>query len=231
MKKPPLLLCIETSSSCCSVALFSGDALVGHSDLLVDRAHARLLPGLVDQLLEALQVDRKRLSAVALSCGPGSYTGLRIGSSTAKGFCFGLDIPLVVVPTLEAMAWQLLPFADSFGTQTLFCPWLPCRAGEIYYALYTKNGAPVGKEGVFCAGAERPFADLKERICFVGGTPQPLHDVLGKKGAHVFCTDVYPTARTMGKLAYEAFRAHRFTALEDHESAYLRDFLVRSPKA
>src|SRR5688500_14540997 len=115
------LLALETSSTICSVALFQDHQLLGISELQIEKSHSSHITVLVEQLLHNCQVPLAALSAIVLSGGPGSYTGLRIGSSTAKGLCFSVDIPLVEVSTLKALAAAaaaLTPQASRF----LFCP-------------------------------------------------------------------------------------------------------------
>ena len=128
-----LWLGIETSTEVCSVALFEGKRVLVHTDSQLPKAHLRLLPLLIDPLFWAMRREKSELKAVALASGPGSYTGLRVASSLAKGMALGLSVPLWRVPTLQAMTAQVRPF---FSQETLFCPVLPSRRQEVYVALY-----------------------------------------------------------------------------------------------
>ena len=229
MRGPPLLLCLETTGPCCSVGVFSGEELLGHHEVRLDRAHARLLPDLISHVLSALQIDKKMLSAVALSGGPGSYTGLRIGSSIAKGLCYGLDIPLLVISTLAAMCEQVTAFVGVIR-EALLCPWLPARAGTVYYALYRKDGTPIVNDAVLHMETHHPLTAYESQgICFVGGEAQALRDVLPANEAYAWVENIYPTVRSMGKIAYRHFKAERFVALGEYESTYLSDFFVKPP--
>ena len=124
-----LILSLETTSPICSVALHRDSELIGYSELHLDKSHSSALMPLVNHLLEVSMVDRDELEAVAVSRGPGSYTGLRIGTSSAKGLCYALDIPLISVDTLQAMAASVIPFAPEGA---LLVPVLDARRMEVY---------------------------------------------------------------------------------------------------
>ncbi|MDB5263008.1 MAG: tRNA ((37)-N6)-threonylcarbamoyltransferase complex dimerization subunit type 1 TsaB, partial [Adhaeribacter sp.] len=136
------LLALETSSTVCSVALYKNEQLLGAMELQIEKSHSSHITVLTEQLLQNCQVAFSGLSAVAISGGPGSYTGLRIGSATAKGFCFSLDIPLIEVSTLEAIAAAAIsgtPRANEY----LFCPMIDARRMEVYAGIMTHELEPV----------------------------------------------------------------------------------------
>src|SRR5688572_6466918 len=129
-----LILALETSSNVCSVALYKEQELLGISEIRIEKSHATYITVMVDQLLQNCQVAKEELSAIAVSGGPGSYTGLRVGSATAKGLCFALDIPLIEVPTMQSMAYEVisnLPNPEKFW----YCPMIDARRMEVYTCL------------------------------------------------------------------------------------------------
>src|SRR6476620_7668609 len=129
-----LLLALETSSSVCSVALLLDGKLLGSSELRLEKSHSSHITILIQQLLHNTGFTEKDFSAIAVSGGPGSYTGLRIGTSTAKGLCFALDIPMIAVSTLHALALQAIKFTSN-ASEYLFCPMIDARRMEVYTAL------------------------------------------------------------------------------------------------
>ena len=149
-----MILALETATSTGSVALYS-QSLIGEYTLNIQRTHSeRLMPAVV-KILEDAQIKPKDLGAIAVSVGPGSFTGLRIGVMTAKAMAWSLDVPLVGVPTLDAMAWNLR------YTQGLLCPALSCRRGEFYSAFYTADGTgEIQRQTDYLA---LPLASLEEK--------------------------------------------------------------------
>src|SRR6187551_564583 len=121
-----LILSLETSTTVCSVALAQDGRLIGTSELRLEKSHSSHITVLIQQLLENTGFTNQDLSAIAVSGGPGSYTGLRIGTSTAKGLCYALDIPLIAVSTLHALAWQTISYTAN-SAEFLFCPMLDAR--------------------------------------------------------------------------------------------------------
>ena len=138
---PTLLLSLETSSPVCSVALhdLTSGKLLGQSELRLEKSHSSHLSVLISQLLENTGHALADVAAVAVSDGPGSYTGLRIGAAAAKGLCYALDIPLVAVSTLQSLAHQVAR-STARAEQFLYCPMLDARRQEVYAALYTHDG-------------------------------------------------------------------------------------------
>src|SRR5690606_26392897 len=125
------ILCIETSTDVCSVALTAGGAVVAAAEIREAQAHASRLAPLIQEVMAAAGIGYGDLSAVAVSKGPGSYTGLRIGTSTAKGLCYALNIPLIGIGTLDLLAWQGITSTDV-DRETLLCPMIDARRMEVY---------------------------------------------------------------------------------------------------
>ena len=131
-----LLLLIETSAAVCSVALSRDGNILSYREEQEPNRHAELLSVFCDEVLREANVSAQQLDAIAVSGGPGSYTGLRIGTSTAKGYCFALGIPLIAVPTLEAMAAGMIPSAQQ---DEILCPMVDARRMEVYTSLYATD--------------------------------------------------------------------------------------------
>jgi tRNA threonylcarbamoyladenosine biosynthesis protein TsaB len=217
------ILCLETSTDVCSVALFADDRLVDSCEVHEPQAHAAKLSLLVEEGLRQSRVTTYQLSAVAVSEGPGSYTGLRIGVSTAKGLCYALGIPLIAVGTLELMASPFL------GGDWL-CPMIDARRMEVYCALFDESGHVVEKPHakVIDSGS---FSDVlaARRVMFFGNGAMKCRDVLAHEHA-VFVEGVYPRAADMGKLAGERFAAQHFVDLASFEPVYLKEFAAKKAR-
>ena len=131
----PNILHIETSTSVCSVAVSVDGVVKNHFESLDGPSHASLLGVFVQKAVEYMRENSIKPDAVAVSCGPGSYTGLRIGVSEAKGLCFGWNVPLISVPTLELLACGVM-FRNFFDDDVLYCPMIDARRMEVYAAVY-----------------------------------------------------------------------------------------------
>ena len=130
------ILCIETSTTVCSVCIIADEKIISFREVNNGFSHAENLHGFIEEVLKESNLSFSQLSAVAVSKGPGSYTGLRIGVSAAKGLCYALNIPLISIDTLQSMAWGA---AQTKNDTVLFCPMLDARRMEVYCAVYTKN--------------------------------------------------------------------------------------------
>ncbi len=144
----PLILNIETSSLICSACLSSDGKVLAHKESSEQQNHASIINILIEELFQQTGKSLNDLSAVAVSSGPGSYTGLRIGVSTAKGICYALNLPLIAVNTLEAMVCgykeqNLSSIKSSVQNNILFCPIIDARRAEVYYGLYNFSGGGI----------------------------------------------------------------------------------------
>jgi tRNA threonylcarbamoyladenosine biosynthesis protein TsaB len=235
----PLILQIETSSDYCSVALSTGEDCIAFADGSEVRNHAAMLTPLIEGLLNGQGISAAQLAAVAVSIGPGSYTGLRIGVSTAKGLCYGLDIPLMAIPTLKIIASQILPLPFAFQPMNfeayqpslpvpypapLLCPMLDARRMEVYAALYDENLNEIrpAQADIIDAGS---YAEQLEYnpVIFLGTGAEKCQDVILSPNAH-FVTDVFPTAQAMIPLAMQTFEQQDFVDTAYFEPFYLKEF-------
>ncbi len=230
---PTLLLSLETSSPICAVALhhLADGRLLGQAELRLEKSHSTHLTVLIEQLVANTGHALADLGAVALSDGPGSYTGLRIGAAAAKGLCFALDVPLLAVGTLPALAHQVaaqLPRADTY----LYCPMLDARRQEVYTALYQADGqALLPPTNLVLDGASlAEHLAHHSVLCFGSGAAkfQPL--VTDNPNA-LFLTGVQPSAVNIGELAYAAYQRQEFQDVAYYEPFYLKEVYTTIPKS
>lgn len=231
-----LILGIETGTDICSVSLSRGDELIALRESEGGQDHARRLGVYIDEILRSNDAAPEELDAVAVGRGPGSYTGLRIGVSTAKGMCYGLGIPLIAVGSLEALAWVaeedhragILGIEDWAGA--LLCPMIDARRMEVYAQVFDTRMEPRSEVGAHVVTAES-FAEYirpdGEFVIFGNGAAK-CTDVLPKAGVHL--VDVTPSARGLVRPAHEAFEAGRFEDIAYFEPFYLKDFVVTASK-
>jgi tRNA threonylcarbamoyladenosine biosynthesis protein TsaB len=217
------ILCLETSTDTCSVALYADDRLVDSREVHEPQAHAAQLAVLVEETLRHSGVPLNRLAAVAVSEGPGSYTGLRIGVSTAKGLCYALGIPLIAVGTLELMA-------SAVEQGDWLCPMIDARRMEVYCALFDETGRMVGKPHAKVVDAAS-FSDVlaTHRLVFFGNGAMKCKEVLTHANA-VFVDGVYPRAAEMGQVAVGRFAARQFADLASFEPVYLKEFAAKKAR-
>jgi tRNA threonylcarbamoyladenosine biosynthesis protein TsaB len=221
------ILSIETSTTVCSVALHGDGQLLGHSSLYLEKSHATQLAPLIGQLLRASEVDRKQLSALGLSAGPGSYTGLRIGASLAKGLCYALQIPLIAVNTLEGMVRQVMPYVEE---NDVLCPMLDARRMEVYTLLARADGE-VMQPTRACILEENSFEEQLEqgRIWFFGNGSDKARETIRHRNAR-FLGSVTTEAWAIGELAIRRFEMEAFEDIAYFEPFYLKEFQATKPK-
>jgi len=216
-----MILCLETSSSICSVAVFDMGNLIVSEEAASVNSHSNLIIPMAEAVLQKAGVRFEELEAIAVSAGPGSYTGLRIGVSTAKGFCDAHDIPLIAIPTLEAMADG---FVQSHGlTDGLICPMFDARRMEVYYWLGDTKGTTIDQVQTLIL-EENSFKEQLEhyKIYFIGNGAKKT-SLLLKYTKASFDPDFQPSAKWMGRFATEKFEAKDFESLAYFEPFYLKD--------
>lgn len=216
-----MILCIETSSSICSVAVFNKGSLIAWKETASVNSHSNLIIPMVDAVLEKAGVGFDGLEAIAVSAGPGSYTGLRIGVSTAKGFCDAHDIPLIAIPTLQAMANG---FVQSYElTEGLICPMFDARRMEVYYWLGDTKGTTIDEVQTLILDEDSFKKYLAHhKIYFIGNGAKKTSLVLKDIKAS-FNSDFQPSAKWMGGFATIKLHAGDFEDLAYFEPFYLKD--------
>jgi len=222
-----LILSIETSTPFCSVALHNNDQLIGLKEQLLDKSHSEYLVPIIQEVVSSSGENQKNIDAIALSMGPGSYTGLRIGSSTAKGLCYALNIPLIAISTLEGLAKQV---SEKANINTILCPMLDARRMEVYTAFYDhkfQNKFPVQPVIINESSFEEYFKTYD--LILFGSGAQKCKGVINKNATYI--DEVFPTATTIGELAIEKFKEKRFEDIAYFEPFYLKEFQTTTPKA
>ncbi len=218
-----MLLHIETSTEQCSVALSDNTKLLAHKSLLEDGfKHAAKLHVFIDEVLQEANISPAELDAVAVSAGPGSFTGLRIGSVAAKGLCFALDIPLIAIPTLQTLAsphWQ----------RSKVVALLDARRDEVYTATFDIGGNELTKTQAHIL-TETSFAELaQEGVCFVGTGAEKAKALLPKNFNWHFLP-THPIATDMLPLATAAFKKKAFTNSTNFAPTYIKPVRITLSK-
>jgi tRNA threonylcarbamoyladenosine biosynthesis protein TsaB len=227
----PCLLYIETSTAICSVALSVENKIFFEKISFDGPSHAALLGGYVEEALALLKSRAVRPDAIAVSSGPGSYTGLRIGVSMAKGLCFGFDIPLISVPTLEILAAKAIAqTAPEEASDSLYCAMLDARRMEVYAALFDGNRQTVRDTAADVVTADTYASFLRShKVFFLGNGAAKCREVIASPRA-VFLEDVHPLAADMLPLAKERFLSGRFEDTAYFEPFYLKEFIAIAAK-
>ncbi|MEJ6792355.1 MAG: tRNA (adenosine(37)-N6)-threonylcarbamoyltransferase complex dimerization subunit type 1 TsaB [Lacinutrix sp.] len=220
-----LILNIETSTTNCSVSLSkNGETLHLKEDYSSNYSHAERLHVFIDDTLSNAKIDRSQLNAIAVSKGPGSYTGLRIGVSAAKGLCYALDIPLISISTLEALAHQVK--VDN----GVVVPMLDARRMEVYSAIFSSEFEQIRTIEAQILD-ETSFEEYLSRgkVYFVGNGVEKTKGLLTHVNA-VFIEGKLPSANQMSKLAYLKYKKSDTEDVAYFEPYYLKDFVALKPK-
>lgn len=216
------ILAIETTTKNCSVSILANQEILASKDLCSDNySHAEKLTLFISEVLQTIDISINDLSAVAVSKGPGSYTGLRIGVAVAKGLCYSLDIPLIAVSTLKAMAYGL-SIDEEFE---LFCPMIDARRMEVFSAIYNKENQEI-------RGVQADIVDdstykyyLSKKVLFFGDGAIKCRSVINNSHAF-FKEDIYPSSKYIGVLAFNKYKNKIFEDIAYFEPYYLKDFVV-----
>ncbi|WP_106828761.1 tRNA (adenosine(37)-N6)-threonylcarbamoyltransferase complex dimerization subunit type 1 TsaB [Parabacteroides pacaensis] len=222
------ILNIETSTQVCSVALTQGGEVLLEKVSFEGPSHAVLLGTYVEEALNYVKERAVKLDAVAVSSGPGSYTGLRIGVSMAKGLCFGLGIPLIGIHTLEILAKKAVSVTQE--ENALYCAMLDARRMEVYAAIYDASLQEVREPSADIVTSETyPDYLMKGRMYFFGNGAAKCKEVLTSENAF-FLDDLYPLASDMASLSEKAFTGGKFEDVAYFEPFYLKEFVATIAK-
>jgi len=227
-----MILCLETATSLCSVALCGRNGTVALKESREEKSHASLLTVLIDEILREAGIKAGSLEAVAVSKGPGSYTGLRIGISAAKGICYAASIPLISVETTFSMFSGFITgfnYKYSFTENDLFCPMLDARRMEVYYSLFDSAGNTLSsiRAGIVDSGF---LAEIPEgrRIFAFGDAVTKCVGVPGRREI-IFEESFRISAAYMQKAAYNSLNNGSFEDVAYFEPFYLKDFIATKP--
>ncbi len=219
------ILLIETATPVCSVALAKDNQILAELHSAEANAHSSKLSIFVDQLLQQCGLQPSALDAVCVSSGPGSYTGLRIGVSSAKGFCYALSIPLIAVPTLHGMAMQY--FSQHPDYQGLVCPMIDARRMECYTAVYSRSGevksvsADIIEPGIYDS-----YLNTRE-VVFCGDGAAKTRDILGVHPNARYAPEFQISAAGMLPIALQKLADNQLEDVAYFEPYYLKDFVAK----
>ena len=214
------ILNIETATKNCSVSLAQNGRTILHKEIAEQGySHAEKLHVFIEEILKESKVNFQDIKAIAISKGPGSYTGLRIGVSTAKGLCYALNVPLISVDTLEVLAKQV-DIANG-----LIVPMLDARRMEVYSAVFDSEHIKIMEVQAEIL-TENSYADILEAVYFVGDCQEKCQTVLTKANFHFLPEVVFPSAKEMSALSYEKFTKNQFEDVAYFEPFYLKDFML-----
>lgn len=221
-----LLLCIETATSICSVALGKDGVLLSLQEAHETNQHSSQLTLLISKLFEDSGTSLHDLDAIAVSKGPGSYTGLRIGVSTAKGLCYGLEKPMIGLSTLQAMAYGMSVQCEV-PEGSLFCPMIDARRMEVYMALYDATNETIHQPvaEIIDINTFAAFQQKHTIVCAGDGAEKCKATFEGMSGI-LFPQAAVPSAQFMIPLAERAFQMSQFENVAYFEPYYLKDFIA-----
>lgn len=235
MPAEPLILHLETATNVCSVAISEGEHMLAIRESAEDRSHGTLLTVFVKEVLKETGKNADQLDAVAISKGPGSYTGLRIGVSAAKGIAYAQNIPVIGILTLQSMTLTALENHEVQQLQQehsglLFCPMIDARRMEVFSAIYNarmKETVPVSAVIV----EENSFEKVLDQhhIVFFGNGADKIRDTIRHENAH-FIKGIEPSSKQMIPLALAAYDKQQFEDTAYFEPFYLKDFIATIPR-
>ena len=214
------ILNIETATKNCSVSLAKyGKTILTKEIAEQGYSHAEKLHVFMEEILSETGISARDLKAIAVSKGPGSYTGLRIGVSSAKGLCYALGIPLISLSTLQVLAKQVV-IENGF-----IVPMIDARRMEVYSAIFDKNHQNI-KEVQAEVLTDNSYAEFDDPIYFIGDCQEKCHTVLTKPNFIFLPEIVFPSSKEMSQLSFEKFTNNDFEDVAYFEPFYLKDFLM-----
>jgi tRNA threonylcarbamoyladenosine biosynthesis protein TsaB len=220
-----MILQIETATTSCSVALANNGEVLAFKEINARNIHAEVITVYIDELMAQTNSTYADVDAIAVSCGPGSYTGLRIGVSTAKGLCFALDKPLIAVPTLAAMANGVA--INNNVDNLLLCPMIDARRMEVYTAIFNAAGEVIRPTAAEIIDAESFNHILSEnKVLFFGDGADKCRQALGHNLNAEFLSDFENSATHLTQIAADKFARADFEDVAYFEPYYLKDFIA-----
>jgi len=227
-----MILCLETATPLCSVAICDQAGIIALKENNEGKSHATMLTLFIKEVLETAGIKAGDLEAIAVSKGPGSYTGLRIGVSTAKGIAYAASVPLIAIETTLSMFLGFFSIAkEKHGATTgdFFCPMLDARRMEVYYSVFNSEGRAI--KGIRAEVIDKTsFDDIpgSARIFFFGDGALKCKEVIKRENAF-FANDFRISAAYMHKPAYNSLMEHNFENVAYFEPFYLKDFITSKP--
>ena len=221
------ILCIDTTSEFCSVSLFINQNLIENNNSKIERSHSKLLIKLIDDTLNNNKLKIADIDIFSISKGPGSYTGLRIGLSAIKGFCYALDKPLVSINTLKILAISALENIDD--KDFILCPMIDARRMEVYTKSFDHNLNELSNDQAIILEKDT-FDNYKDKkVYFFGDGSDKFKKIVSRKN-FIFLDNINPDSKFMGKLSYDKFINRNFEDLSSFEPNYIKDFYLIKKK-
>ena len=218
-----LILSIETSTAVCSVAIHQNGVPLSVIESYETRSHSKVILSQIQAVLKQASLPFSELKAIAVSKGPGSFTGLRIGTSISKGLCYGLDLPLIGVNTLEALAIG----ANNFNyKKSLLCPMVDARRLEVYCSFFNSSLEVILPTKAVIID-QNTFNEIliEKEVLFFGDGSNKCKSILGHYDNAVFIENVVPSAKYLGGIANKLFNESKFEDVTLFEPYYLKDFM------
>lgn len=228
-----MILCLETATPSCSVALVHNGEVLACEEDPKGQNHSEKITLFIDSVMKKAGISYSQLDAVAVSMGPGSYTGLRIGVSTAKGICYAISKPLIAVETLEAMAYggfSVISTEPSERRNLLLIPAIDARRMEVYDAIFDANVNKI-KDTEAVIIDENSFADLKKdyHLYLFGDGADKCAEIFANDDKITVIKDFYCSAKYMNTIAQQKFNNSEFVDVAYFEPFYLKDFVPGTP--
>ena len=221
------ILCIDTTSEFCSISLFENKILIENRNSKIERSHSKLIIKLIDDILTNNKLKAKELDAFSISKGPGSYTGLRIGLSSIKGFCYALDKPLIALNTLKVLAESALEYIED--KDSILCPMIDARRMEVYTKTFNYKLNEITKDQALILEKDS-FENYKDKnVYFFGDGSYKFKEIVNKKN-FIFLNNINPNSKFMGQLSYDKFINKDFEDLSSFEPNYIKDFYLIKKK-
>ena len=219
------ILCVDTSSFICSVSVFENLSLISSNSSEVEKSHSKLIIQLIDQSLKDAKIKINELDAFAVSMGPGSYTGLRIGVSTIKGLCYSLDKPLISINTLEILSKSALNHINNYN-DFFICPMIDARRMEVFTKMLDNDFNEVEKDKALILD-DKSFNDIGggKSIYFFGDGSNKFQKIINNKNFH-FIDNIISSSKNMGELANIKYENNQFENLTTFEPFYIKDFFI-----
>lgn len=229
------ILHVETATRVCSLALSIDGKIIAKRESSEKNIHSSVITIFIDEIIKEAEMEFSGLDAVCVSKGPGSYTGLRIGVSTAKGLCYALDKPLIAIGTLQALAWgarqQILGISNKVNEKIILCPMIDARRMEVYYALFDRDlnyMRDTRAEVIRTDSFDDLFKD--HQIWFTGDGAEKCHELFQEQLNARLPENLLPSADFLAELAEKKFIARQFEDIAYFEPFYLKDFIPGIPR-
>ncbi len=226
-----MILNIETSTSVCSVSLSEKNKLIDQKISFKQNSHSKLLAIFIDQLLKKNKIKPKKLDAVSVSQGPGSYTGLRIGVSIAKAMAYSLNIKLIAIDTLQIITYELINnYQNILNNNTFLCPMIDARRDEVYTAFYDYKANKINKTSNLIIDKYSFSTPLQSKKIIFFGNGAPKCKKFIKHHNAIFIDNIVPLAQNMTIISYKKFIDEKFEDIAYFEPFYLKPFIATKAK-